>query len=67
MAFEKVEVESIPFLKFVANKNAKDELANFSFVLRGQVRHWLASIWAEFDRVKLTELVGVAQKTTVKP
>jgi hypothetical protein len=67
MAFEKVEVESVPFLKFVANKNSKDEVTNYSFVLRGQVRHWLANVWAEFDRVKLTELVGVAQKKTVGP
>jgi len=32
------------FLKFVANKGLNDEAANYSFVLRGYVRHWLANV-----------------------
>jgi len=58
MAFEQVEVSSVPFLKFVANKGPKDENANYSFVLRGYVRHWLGNVWSEFDRIKLTDIVG---------
>jgi len=58
MAFEQVEVASVPFLKFVANKGIHDEAANYSFVLRGYVRHWLANVWSEYDRIKLTEIVG---------
>ena len=58
MAYEQVEVSSVPFLKFVANKGLHDDAANYSFVLRGYVRHWLANVWSEFDRIKLTELVG---------
>ena len=58
MAYEQVEVASVPFLKFVANKGTHDEAANYSFVLRGYVRHWLANVWSEFDRIKLTDLVG---------
>jgi hypothetical protein len=58
MAYEQVEVASVPFLKFVANKGINDEAANYSFVLRGYVRHWLANVWSEFDRIKLTDLVG---------
>ena len=58
MAYEQVEVASVPFLKFVANKGTNDEAANYSFVLRGYVRHWLANVWSEFDRIKLTDLVG---------
>jgi hypothetical protein len=27
-------------------------------VLRGYVRHWLANVWSEFDRIKLTDLAG---------
>ena len=27
------------------------QAANYSFVLRGYVRHWLGNVWAEFDRV----------------
>ena len=38
-----------------------DEAANYSFVLRGYVRHWLANVWSEFDRIKLTDLVGAGK------
>ena len=61
MAYEQVEVASVPFLKFVANKGMNDEAANYSFVLRGYVRHWLANVWSEFDRIKLTDLVGAGK------
>jgi len=39
-------------------KNAKGEVVNNSFVLRGYVRHWLGQVWGEFDRVKLLDLVS---------
>lgn len=58
MAYEQVEVASVPFLQFVANKGTKGEAANYSFVLRGYVRHWLGNVWGEFDRIKLTDIVG---------
>src|ERR1700716_1969192 len=58
MAYEQVEVASVPFLKFVANKGINDDAANYSFVLRGYDRHWLANVGSEFDRIQLTDLVG---------
>ena len=58
MAFEQVEVASVPFVKFVANKGIHDEAANYSFVLRGYVRHWLGNVWREYDRIKLIDIVG---------
>ena len=68
MAYEQVEVSSVPFLKFVANKGPADETANYSFVLRGYVRHWLANVWSEFDRIKLTDIVGKEkEKAADKP
>ncbi len=66
MAYEQVEVASVPFLKFVANKGTRDEQANYSFVLRGYVRHWLSNVWAEFDRIKLTEIVGAKDKVVAR-
>ena len=48
----------MPFLRFVANNGPKNEAANYSFVLRGYVRHWLGNVWAEFDRVKLIDMVA---------
>jgi hypothetical protein len=58
LACEQVEVASLPFVSFIANKNAKGEPTNYSFVLRGYVRHWLGNVWGEYDRVKLIDLVA---------
>ncbi len=58
MACEQVELASVPFLTFVANKNAKGDTAAYSFVLRGYVRHWLGNVWGEYDRVKLKEIAA---------
>ena len=58
MACEQVEVAGVPYVSFVANKNAKGEVVNNSFVLRGYVRHWLGQVWGEFHRVKLLDLVS---------
>jgi hypothetical protein len=57
MAYELVELACIPFVTFVANKGPKGEPANYSFVLRGYVRHWLANVWGEYDRIKLNDIV----------
>lgn len=66
MATEQVEVASVPFVQFVANKNGKSEAANYSFVLRGYVRHWLGQIWGEYDRVKLVDLVSPKAESNVR-
>ena len=66
MACEQVELASVPFLTFVANKDGKGETANYSFVLRGYVRHWLGNVWAEYDRVKLLDLFGAAETTPAR-
>ena len=63
MACEQVELASVPFLTFVANKKANGDPATNSFVLRGYVRHWLANVWSEYDRIKLTDLVGAKPAT----
>jgi hypothetical protein len=62
MACEQVDLASVPYVSFVANKDAAQQSAAFSFVLRGYVRHWLGNVWAEFDRVKLMEMVDVGQQ-----
>jgi hypothetical protein len=60
MAFEQVELASVPFLTFVANKGPRGESASYSFVLRGYVRHWLGNVWGEYDRIKLKDIVSSA-------
>jgi hypothetical protein len=67
MAYEQVELASVPFLTFVANKGPKQEPANYSFVLRGYVRHWLGNVWAEYDRVKLNEIVASGNAASGTP
>ena len=58
MATEQVELASVPYLTFIANKKQSGEPASYSFVLRGYVRHWLGNVWAEYDRINLTDIVA---------
>jgi hypothetical protein len=58
LACEQVELAGLPFVSFVANKTAKGDAADFSFVLRGYVRHWLNNVWAEFDQAGVADLVS---------
>ena len=67
MAYEQVELASVPFLTFVANKNMKGDAANYSFVLRGYVRHWLGNVWGEYDRVKLNDIIAAGGTASVSP
>jgi CobQ/CobB/MinD/ParA nucleotide binding domain len=57
MATEQVELASVPFVTFIANKKRNGDPAANSFVLRGYVRHWLGNIWAEYDRISVSEIV----------
>ena len=59
MATEQVELASVPFVTFIANKKQNGDPAAYSFVLRGYVRHWLGNVWAEYDRIRLTDIVGM--------
>jgi hypothetical protein len=58
LAYEQVELAGVPFVNFIANKGPGGEAASYSFVLRGYVRHWLGNVWAEYDRVGLTDMVA---------
>lgn len=62
LACEQVELAALPFEKFAANKKANGEGAGYSFVLRGYVRHWLNSVYGEFDRAGIADLVSQKQK-----
>jgi hypothetical protein len=57
MATEQVELASTSFATFIANKKPNGDPASYSFVLRGYVRHWLGNVWAEYDRIGITDLV----------
>ncbi len=58
MACEQVELASVSFVSFVANKGPGGAAASYSFVLRGYVRHWLGTVWAEFDKARVLDMVS---------
>ncbi|MGC1467668.1 MAG: hypothetical protein WA792_18290 [Pseudolabrys sp.] len=66
LACEQVEVASVPFVNFIGNKNGQGDAANYSFVLRGYVRHWLGNVWNEYDRVRLMDLVAGKQESNAR-
>ena len=57
-AYEQVELAGVPFSRFVENKTAENEPASNSFVLRGYVRTWIRQAQAEFERIKLIDLLA---------
>jgi hypothetical protein len=61
MATEQVELASVPFASFIANKKQGGDPASYSFVLRGYVRHWLGNVWREYDRIGLIDMVGTKE------
>jgi hypothetical protein len=63
MAAEQVELASVPFVSFVANKKQTGDPASYSFVLRGYVRHWLGNVWAEYDRIGISEIVSTKESS----
>jgi hypothetical protein len=66
MACEQVELASVPYLSFIANKGQNGESAAYSFVLRGYVRHWLGNVWNEYDRIDLVDLVSPKDQVQMK-
>ncbi len=67
LAYEQIERAGVSFLTFIANQTQKQKY-DFSFVLRGYVRHWLAAIWGEFVRVNLLDLIDpAAAQSSAKP
>ena len=60
MAYEQVESASIPFVSFISNQGVGRD-AEFSFVLRGYVRHWLTNVWAQYDRINLHDSVRLSR------
>jgi hypothetical protein len=67
MACEQVDLACVPFLSFIANKKMNGEAAAYSFVLRGYVRHWLGNVWAEYDRIKLADIVDTRTQADLAP
>jgi hypothetical protein len=55
MAYEQVELAGVPFMAFGKNKNAKNQNADYSLVLRGYVRTWQKQVNEQFDKAGLAE------------
>lgn len=58
MAYEQVELASVPFSTFIANKTMTGQAAQHSFTLRGYVRTWQNKNAEEFNRIRLLDLVA---------
>jgi hypothetical protein len=65
MAAEQVELASVPFATFTANKKQSGDPASYSFVLRGYVRHWLDTVWAQYDCIGLLDIVDAKEALKV--
>lgn len=55
MAYEQVDLAAVQFDDFVENNRANGANADFSFVLRGYVRRWMADIDQEFERLSFIQ------------
>jgi hypothetical protein len=53
MAYEQVDLANARFDDFVTNRDPGGEAAQYSFVLRGYVRKWIADIEPELQRIGL--------------
>jgi hypothetical protein len=67
MACEKVELSAVPFTTFIADRTASGLAAGNSFVLRGYVRHWLNQVFAEYDRVRLANIIDASDSVSKQP
>src|SRR6516225_5488238 len=63
MAAEQVDLASVPFATFIANKKQSGDPASYSFVLRGYVRHWLDNVWTEYDRIGLIDILEAKESS----
>ncbi len=63
MAYEQVDLAGATFSDFIANKTAKGEDGNFSFVLRGYVRKWLRDIDQQFGELDMIKSIMAAKRS----
>ena len=62
LAYEQVELAGVPFSDFIDNRTPDNKRAEHSFVLRGYVRTWVRQVEAEFDRVRLMDIISPRKK-----
>ena len=65
MAYERVDLAGVPFRDFIDNKAADGTPGNFSFVLRGYVRKWIADIDAQFGQLRTVQNVANPQSAAI--
>ena len=65
MAYERVDLAGVPFRDFIDNKAADGTPGNFSFVLRGYVRKWIADIDAQFGQLRTVQNVTNPQPAAI--
>ena len=67
MAYEQVDLAGVTFSDFIENRDAKGNPGNFSFVLRGYVKKWVADLAAEFEHLELIKSIVEEARTLPQP
>ena len=57
MAYEAVDLAGVTYSDFANNKTSAGDQANYSFVLRGYVRKWIADLDAEFEQLDMIKSI----------
>jgi len=57
MAYEQVDLSGVTFSDFISNKDAEGKDVNFSFVLRGYVRKWMADLDKQFGDLAMVKSI----------
>jgi len=67
MAFEQVELASVPFLHFVANKGPKAKPPIILSYCAAMCATGFGNVWAEYDRIKLNDIVAAGGAASGSP
>ena len=57
MAAEQVDLADVTYKNFIENKDKEGKSGDFSFVLRGYVKKWCADLDAEFEHLRLVQML----------
>ena len=66
MAYEQIDLAGVTYKDFIDNKTARGDAGNFSFVLRGYTRKWIADLDEELGHLDLIKGVLAGDRASSK-